>query len=56
MRHHRVKGLLLNSSQTVKEIAQELGYSSPFHLSQEFSRINGLSPHQWRQRLAAGAP
>ncbi len=51
MRHHRVKNLLLNSSLTLKEISEDLGYSSPFHLSQEFSRIAGLSPQQWRQRL-----
>ncbi len=51
IRHHRVKNLLLNTTLTVKEISQNLGYSSPFHLSQEFSRIAGLSPQQWRQRL-----
>jgi len=56
IRHHRVKNLLLNTSLTVKEISQDLGYSSPFHLSQEFSRITGLSPHQWRQRLPWAAP
>ena len=51
IRHHRVKNLLLNSNLTVKEIAQDMGYSSPFHLSQEFSRITGLSPRQWRQKV-----
>jgi AraC-like DNA-binding protein len=51
IRHHRVKNLLLNTSLTLKEISQDLGYSSPFHLSQEFSRIAGVSPQQWRQRL-----
>ena len=51
IRHHRVKNLLLNTSLTLKEISQDLGYSSPFHLSQEFSRFAGVSPQQWRQRL-----
>ncbi|HEX4140471.1 MAG TPA: AraC family transcriptional regulator [Candidatus Methylacidiphilales bacterium] len=50
MRHHRAKNLLLNSGLTVKEISEQLGYSSPFHLSQEFSRIAGVSPQQWRKR------
>ncbi len=50
MRHHRAKNLLLNSELTVKEISEQLGYSSPFHLSQEFSRIAGVSPLKWRKR------
>ncbi len=50
IRHRRVKNLLLNTSLTIKEISQKLGYSSPFHLSQDFSRITGLPPDQWRQR------
>jgi len=54
MRHHRVKNLLLNTSLTVKEISQNLAYSSPFHLSQEFSRITGLSPQQWRNARREG--
>jgi AraC-like DNA-binding protein len=52
MRHHRVKSLLLNSGLTVKEISEQLGYSSPFHLSQEFSRIAGTSPQRWRKRIS----
>jgi AraC-like DNA-binding protein len=52
MRHHRAKNLLLNSGLTVKEISGQLGYSSPFHLSQEFSRRAGLSPQRWRKRAA----
>jgi AraC-like DNA-binding protein len=51
IRHHRAKNLLLNTSLTVKEISQNLGYSSPFHLSQEFARITGLAPDQWRRQL-----
>lgn len=50
MRHHRAKNLLLNSGLTVKEISEQLGYSSPFHLSQEFSRLAGMSPQKWRKR------
>jgi AraC-like DNA-binding protein len=51
LRHHRVKSLLLNSNLTVKEISEQLGYSSPFHLSQEFSRIAGMSAQRWRQKI-----
>jgi AraC-like DNA-binding protein len=50
MRHHRTKNLLLSSGLTVKEISERLGYSSPFHLSQEFSRLAGMSPQKWRRR------
>jgi AraC-like DNA-binding protein len=55
MRHHRVKNLLLNSGLTVKEISSQLGYSSPFHLSQEFSRLVGTSPRHWRERHTGAA-
>jgi AraC-like DNA-binding protein len=50
MRHHEAKRLLLNSELTVKEISERLAYYSPFHLSQEFSRLAGVSPQQWRKR------
>jgi AraC-like DNA-binding protein len=51
MRHHRARSLLLNSGLTVKEISEQLGYSSPFHLSQEFTRLAGISPQAWRKRI-----
>lgn len=44
------KFLLLNSNLSIKEISYRLGYSSQFHFSNEFSRLNGLSPRQFRQR------
>lgn len=44
------KFLLLNSNLSIKEISYHLGYSSQFHFSSEFSRLNGLSPLHFRQR------
>ena len=40
---------LLNTRMSVKEIAFELGFSSPFHFSNVFSRETGKSPLQFRK-------
>ncbi len=36
------------SSESVKEIAYEMGFSSPYHLSHFFSQTKGLSPQAYR--------
>jgi AraC-like DNA-binding protein len=56
LRLRRVQDLLRHSELTIKEIAERLGYHSPFHLSAEFKKSTGLAPARWRQRCAAGRP
>jgi AraC-like DNA-binding protein len=41
--------LLVNTSISLKEIAYQLGYCHQFHFSQEFCRIMGCSPRQYRK-------
>ena len=42
------KAALLEDRKSIKEIAYELGYSNPFHFSQVFKRMTGVSPKRWR--------
>lgn len=44
--------LLREPGATVTAVARQVGYGSPFALSTAFKRVNGVSPHQHRQRLA----
>lgn len=44
----KVAELLINSTMSIKDIAQVLGYSSPYHLMREFSRLKGKSPRVFR--------
>jgi AraC-like DNA-binding protein len=48
IRHRRVKDLLQNSILTIKEISEQLGYYSTYHLSTEFSKRAGSPPTKWR--------
>lgn len=48
IRHRRAKDMLRNSRLTVKEISEQLGYSSSYHLSLDFSKRTGLPPTGWR--------
>lgn len=47
--------MLSASSQPVKEISRQLGYSSQLHFSAEFKRRNGLSPRNYRRKPKDGA-
>jgi AraC family transcriptional regulator len=47
-RVERVKELLKYGEMTLSEIAYELGYSSVQHLSNQFKRITGLTPTQFK--------
>jgi AraC-like DNA-binding protein len=47
-RIERVKELLMYDEQTLSEIADQLGYSSVQHLSQQFKKITGLTPSDFR--------
>jgi len=55
IRHRRTKDLLRNSSLTIKEIADRLGYHSPYHLSLEFSKRTHLPPMKWRMAMLSTA-
>ncbi len=45
------KYLLANTTKTVSEIADEIGFSSPFHLSRVFKEATALSPTAYRQKV-----
>jgi len=53
LRLRRAQSMLRTTSLTLKEIAAELGYHSPYHLSAEFKRHTGVPPSRWRQRRQA---
>jgi AraC-like DNA-binding protein len=46
-----VKQFLLRDGLSIKECAVRLGFSSEFHLSRLFKRLEGLSPSHYRQAL-----
>ena len=50
MRLQRVQRLLGSTDQSIKEIADRLGFSSPYHLSTAFSAHFGLAPSEWRKQ------
>ncbi len=43
------QNLLRESSLTINEIAEELGFAYPNHFTRMFRRNTGLSPMQWRK-------
>lgn len=48
LRLERCKRLLQRTAQSVGEIADALGFDSPFHLSHWFKAETGASPREWR--------
>jgi AraC family transcriptional regulator len=48
-RIEKVKELLMYDEMNLSEIADSLGYSSVQHLSQQFKKITGLTPSQFKQ-------
>jgi AraC family transcriptional regulator len=42
--------LLLGTTMSIQDIAEKMGYSSPFHFSNRFSQWKGLSPKAFRQK------
>jgi len=52
IRLRRVCGFLRHSDLTIKEIAERLGYDSPYHLSTAFKKRMHASPNKWRHALA----
>lgn len=49
----RGKQLLSNKDCTVKEIAQQLGYTELSNFSRDFSKLVGMSPSAFRQHIGA---
>ena len=48
-RIERAKELMCYQELTLSEIAWELGYSSPAHLSSQFRQVTGMSPREFRE-------
>jgi AraC-like DNA-binding protein len=46
----RTKRRLLESADSIQEIAAQVGYRDPFFFSRDFKRYTGLSPTQFRQQ------
>lgn len=53
-RIERAKELLSYNELSLNEIADTLSYSSVQHLSQQFKKITGLTPSQYKQSKEAG--
>jgi transcriptional regulator GlxA family with amidase domain len=51
IRLHKAQDFLANTSKSVGEIADILGFDSAFHLSKQFKDSTGLAPQAWRKRL-----
>jgi AraC-like DNA-binding protein len=49
LKMHRARQLLHGTNMTVKQIAQALGFESPFHFSRVFKRRTGVPPGHWRR-------
>ena len=55
IRLDKAQDLLANTPKSVAEIAEILGFDSPFHLSKQFKNSIGLAPQLWRKKLALRA-
>jgi AraC-like DNA-binding protein len=56
VRLERARRLLGAGDRSLKEIAEQLGFSSAYHFSWAFKRHFGLAPGLWRRRSAAARP
>ena len=52
IRLDKAQDFLANTSKSVGEIAEILGFDSLFHLSKQFKDSIGLAPQIWRKKLA----
>jgi AraC-like DNA-binding protein len=51
IRLQKAQEFLANTSKSVGEIAEILGFNTAYHLSNQFKKHVGLAPQIWRQRL-----
>jgi AraC-like DNA-binding protein len=51
VRLKRAQDLLANTNKSVKEIADILGFDSPYHLSAQFKARSGAAPKMWRAQI-----
>lgn len=49
-RLEKAKSMLISTELSISEISYQLGYSSPSHLTREFSKTFGISPKDYRKR------
>jgi len=50
-RLQKARDFLANTSKSIKEIAEILGFHSAFHFSNQFKLREGIPPRLWRERL-----
>ena len=55
MRLAHARHCLATSGESLTDLADKLGFSSPFHLSTAFHKEFGISPTQWRKTVKGGA-
>jgi AraC-like DNA-binding protein len=53
-RLERAASLLVRSNLTVKQIADAVGYASPYHFSAKFRKVYGVSPRYYRWSMQSG--
>ena len=46
---NRACEMLVGSEQSIRLIAQKLGYTNPYHFSHRFKNIIGVSPDNYRR-------
>lgn len=53
-RLERAASLLVRSNLSIKEIADAMGFSSPYHFSGKFRKVYGVSPRDYRWSMQSG--
>jgi AraC-like DNA-binding protein len=54
-RLQKAQDLLMNTSKSIKEIGEILGFESAYHLSNQFKSRLGMSPKYWRAKVVKEA-